>query len=132
MLATMPDKLWAAVSDKIVGTGGIFLDHTSHLWRSKNETLSDKTAEKEYGVPRSDILDGINAGELQFKEGSMHGNPWIRLLRTEVERFVEKKYGADYLKEKRTKKEIAEINKELKVLKIRMSELEDRKSHLLN
>ena len=67
----------------------IFLNDTSHLWGRKNETLSDKSAEKEYGISREDIIDAINSGELQYREGSMHGYPWYRLLRVEVERLVE-------------------------------------------
>ncbi|MCL1917837.1 MAG: hypothetical protein FWG14_05915, partial [Peptococcaceae bacterium] len=52
-------------------------------------------AEKEYGISRKEILEAINAGELQFREGSTHGNPWYRLLRIEIEAFVEKKYGKE-------------------------------------
>ena len=107
------------------------MSDTSHLWGQKNETLSDKSAEKEFGISSKDILDAINAGELQFREGSMHGNPWFRLLRVEVERLVEKKYGADYLKERKAKNELLEINRELKTLNKRVSELEDRKKELL-
>lgn len=103
----------------------------SNLWRQKNATLSDKSAEKEYGISREEIYNAINAGELQFREGSMHGYPWYRLLRVEVESLVEKRYGADYLKEKKTKKELSEINRELKTLKTRISELEAQKSQLL-
>ena len=107
------------------------MDNTSRLWGQKNATLSDKTAEKEYGISRREIIDAINAGELQFREGSMHGYPWYRLLRVEVEQLVEKKYGAAHLKEKKTKKELAEINKELKSLRSRVAELEARKQELL-
>lgn len=103
-----------------------------NLWGKKNETLSDKSAENEYGISRKEILDAINAGELQFRESSMHGNPWFRLLRVEMERLVEKKYGADYLKEKKTKKELSEINRELKELSKRTFELENRKKELLS
>jgi hypothetical protein len=106
------------------------MDDTLNLWGKKNETLSDKSAENEYGISRREILDAINAGELQFRESSMHGNPWFRLLRVEVERLVEKKYGTDYLKEKKTKKELSEINRELKTLNKRVSELEARKKEL--
>ena len=107
------------------------MSDTSHLWGIKNETLSDKSAEKEYGISNKEILDAINAGELQFRESSMHGNPWFRLLRVEVERLVEKKYGVNYLKEKKAKKELSEINQELKTLNKRISELENRKKELL-
>ena len=108
------------------------MSNTSNLWGIKNQTLSDKSAEKEYGINRREILEAINAGELQFREGNIYGNPWFRLLRVEVERLVEKKYGADYLKEKKTKKELSAINRELKTLYSRISELEYRKKELQN
>ena len=104
---------------------------TSRLWGQKGATLSDKSAEKEYGISRKEIREAINSGELQFREGSIHGNLWLRLLRVEVEKLVEKKYGADHLREKKNKKELEVINKELKELKARVSELEQRKEELL-
>ena len=105
---------------------------TSHLWAIKNETLSDKSVEKEYGLSRKEIIDAINAGQLQFREGSMHGNPWFRLLRVEVETLIEKKYGADYLKDRKVKKRLSEINKELKTLQNTLSMLEMEKRKLLD
>lgn len=47
----------------------------------------------------------------------------MRLLRSEVEAFVDKKYGNNYLKEKEIKKELAQINKELKRLKAQVTAL---------
>ena len=108
------------------------MNDTSHLWVIKNETMSDKSVEKEYGLSRKEIIDAINLGELQFREGSMHGNPWFRLLRVEVETFIEKKYGTDYLKDRKVKKYLSEINKELKALQNRMSKLEKEKRKLLD
>ena len=108
------------------------MNDTSHLWVIKNETMSDKSVEKEYGLSRKEIIDAINLGELQFREGSMHGNPWFRLLRVEVETFIEKKYGTDYLKDRKVKKRLSEINKELKTLQNRMSILEKEKRKLLD
>jgi len=108
------------------------MNENDRLWRQKNETLSDKTAEKEYGLTRNEIYDAINAGELQFREGSMYGSIWYRLLRVEVEQLVAKKYGYVYLAEKKNKKELSEINKELKTLNARIAELERRKKLLLN
>ena len=107
------------------------MSETSGLWGQKNETLSDKSAGLEYGITREEILKAINAGELQFREGSMHGNPWFRLLRVEVERYVEKVYGVDYLREKKSQKELAEINREIKNLNKRIIDLEKRKKELL-
>jgi len=104
---------------------------TPGLWGQKNETLSDKSAAQEYGIPRDEIYDAIRQGKLQYREGSMHGNPWYRLLRVEVERYVEQKYGALYLRERKSKKELSEINRELKKLNLRVAELEERKRELL-
>ena len=108
------------------------MNDTGNLWGQKKETLSDKSAEKEYGISHDEILEAINSRELQYKLGNMHGNPWFRLLRVEVERLVEKKYGYDYLKEKKVNKQLSEINRELKTLKKRILELEKRRDELVN
>lgn len=108
------------------------MNNTSNLWTQKDASLSDKTAAKEYGITRDEIIDAINTGTLQFKEGCTHGNPWFRLLRVEVENYVETTYGTAHLKEKKAKKELSEINKELKALRERASELESRKKELLD
>ena len=108
------------------------MSDTKHLWGQKNETLSDKSAAKEYGISREEIIEAINSGELQYKLSSMHGNPWFRLLRVEVERLVEKKHGSGYLKEIKVKKELTIINRELKELKKKIAELEERRDELLN
>ena len=44
------------------------MNETDGLWRQKNETLSDKTAEKEYGLTRNEIYDTINAGLCNFEK----------------------------------------------------------------
>lgn len=108
------------------------MNEESGLWRQKGETLSDVSAEKEYGISRKDIYNAINQQKLQFREGSMHGNPWFRLLRQEVETLVLEKFGEEYLKEKKVKKELLQLNRELKTLKARISEIEKRKSELQN
>ena len=48
-------------------------------------TLSDKTARMEYGLTQDEIYAAIDAGTLQYRPAAMHGNPWLRLLRREVE-----------------------------------------------
>ena len=46
-------------------------------WNRKGGTLSDVTAEKEYGVAREFIVKGIQAGKLEYREGSIWGNPYL-------------------------------------------------------
>ena len=103
----------------------------SGAWREKGETLSDVSAQKEYGISYNEIIKAIRQGKLQYREGSMHGNPWLRLLRQEVEALVLEKFGDEYLKEKKVKKELLLIDRELKTLKTRIKELEKRKNELL-
>ena len=52
-------------------------------WSRKGATLSDKTARKELGLTQEEIVAAIDAGQLQYRVGNIHGNPWLRLLRRE-------------------------------------------------
>ena len=54
-------------------------------WTAKDGTLSHKNACKEFGIPIDKLFDALKAGKLQFKENYAHGNPYYRLLRSEVE-----------------------------------------------
>jgi hypothetical protein len=100
-------------------------------WTRKGATLSDKTARKEFGLTQDEIVQAIRAGKLRYREGSIYGNPWLRLLRREVEALVKEKHGANYLKNQQAKTELARINSELKRLKTQIAALEERKSKLI-
>ena len=100
-------------------------------WTTKGATLSHKSAEKEFGLTFDEIVAGIHAGKLQYRENSIYGAPFLRLIRTEVEALVSEKYGKDHLNKKKWKKELAEINKTLKELKSQTLSLESRKAELL-
>lgn len=100
------------------------------VWSRKNATLSHKTAEKEFGLTFDEIVEAINAGKLQYRENNIYGSPFLRLIRTEVEALVSEKHGPDFLKQKQSRKELAEINKTLKTLKEQVQALESRKVEL--
>jgi len=100
-------------------------------WHRKDATFSDKTARKEFGLTQGEVFQAIRAGKLQYREGSMHGNPWLRLLRREVEALVKNKHGNGYLKEQQAKTALARINRELRRLKTQVASLEGQKSKLL-
>jgi len=40
-------------------------------WNRKGAVLSDVTAQKEYGVTRDFIVKGVQAGELEFRDGAV-------------------------------------------------------------
>jgi hypothetical protein len=76
------------------------MDEMGSEWRCKGTTLSDKTVRNEFGLTQDEIIRAIRVGTLHYREGSMYGNPWLRLLRREVEALVRKKHGNDYLKDR--------------------------------
>ena len=99
-------------------------------WTQTGGTLSDKTAYKEYGLTEAEVIHAIRAGKLQFRQGSVFGNPFFRLLRSEVEALVKKKHGDKFVKTSRIKSELSRINSKLKTLRRQMSALEKNKSAL--
>jgi hypothetical protein len=90
-----------------------------------------QTAREEFGLTQDEIIRAIRAGKLQYREASMHGNPWLRLLRREVEALVSKTRGKNYLNERQVKTELAHVNRELRRLRTHITRLEKRKADLL-
>jgi len=101
------------------------------VWSKKGATLSDKSARKEFGLTQEEIIEAINDGKLQYRHNSIFGNPFLRLIRSEVEALVDEKHGSNYLKKKKFKKELAQVNRELRILKTQVASLEQRKAELL-
>lgn len=100
-------------------------------WVGRGQTLSDKRACEELGLTREEIFEAIRDGKLQYRQGSVHGNPWLRLLRREVEAFVEEKHGQAHLGRRRAEAELARVNRDLRALKRQIAVLEARKAELL-
>jgi len=100
------------------------------VWTRKGATLSDKSARQEFGLTQQEIVAAIRAGKLQFRENSAHGNPYLRLLRDEVEALVGEKAGQDQLRKKKLQKELADLNKEARKLKARLKVIEERRDEL--
>ena len=101
-------------------------------WNRKGATLSDTTAKKEYGVDRDFIVKGIRAGKLEYREGAIWGNPYLRLLRSQLERYIAEELGADRLSSGKNQTELRKIKKEMTTLKKRLKELEAQKIELEN
>jgi len=99
-------------------------------WNRKGATLSDKTANKEYGVDRDFIVKGIRAGKLEYREGAIWGNPYLRLLRSQLERYIAEELGKDRLSSAKKQTEFRKIKKEIASLKKRLDELQARRMEL--
>jgi hypothetical protein len=101
-------------------------------WGRKGATLSDKTARAEFGLTQEEIYDAIDAGKLQYRRAAMHGYPWLRLLRREVEDLVSTRHGERYLRERQARTELKRVNRELKQLRTQLTALEERRAALLS
>ena len=99
-------------------------------WNRKGATLSDVTAKKEYGVDRDFIIKGIHAGKLEYREGVIWGNPYLRLLRSQLEKYIVEELGQDSLSKEKNKTELRKIKSEIKKGKKRLKELKARKMEL--
>ena len=93
--------------------------------------MSDKSARLEFGLSQEEIIEAIRTGKLQFCESSMHGNPWFRLLRHEVETLVQEEGGLDQLQKKKIQKELSDLNKEARKIATRMKAIERRRAELM-
>jgi|GEM_PF-129108 len=97
-------------------------------WNRKGATLSDVTAKAEYGVSRDFIVKGIQTGKLEYREGSIWGNPYLRVLRSQLEKYIAEELGEDYLLRLKNQTELRRVKKEISDLKQRLEGLQQRKN----
>jgi hypothetical protein len=95
-----------------------------HEWLAKGATLSDKSARAEFGLTQEEIYAAVREGKLQYREASVHGSPWLRLLRREVQALVASKHGEAHLERQTKSTELRRVERELKQLRRQVAELE--------
>ncbi len=101
------------------------------LWNKPGEALSHKNACKEFGLTEDELLDAMKSGKLQYRENYAHGNPYFRLLRSELKLLVCELYGPERLEEQAVKHQLQKINRELNSLKRKIKALEKQKAKLI-
>ena len=100
------------------------------IWGRKGGTLSDKTAQQEFGLSQQEIYQAVREGKLQYRENNVFGNPYLRLLRHELERLVAEKCGERGLERKKLEHELAQVKQQLRKLKTQTASLERRRVEL--
>ena len=82
-------------------------------------------------MSRDFIVKGIRAGKLEYREGAIWGNSYLRVLRSQLEHYIAAQLGSSHLTNtktqtelRRVKKEIAEHKKKLTALQVRKAEIE--------
>ena len=96
-------------------------------WNRKGATLSDVTAQTEYGVSREFIVQGIRSGQLEYREGEIWGNPYLRVLRSQLEKYIVEELGTERLIWVKNQTELRAIKKEMTSLKKKLDALQIRK-----
>jgi len=101
------------------------------VWTKKGCTLSDRSAREEFGLTQEEIIKTVNDGELHYRVNSVYGNPFLRLIRSEVGVLVEKKYGGTHVEKRRIQMELTQIERDLRALRAKTARLQKRRSELL-
>lgn len=127
------DLLWATVMMAPPLTR--FLHHECSMaqygeWTQKGATLSDVTAQDEYGINRDFIVAGIKAGRLEYREGAVWGNPYLRLLRSQLEAHIATELGAGYLANVKNQAELRGVKKEIAATARKLKQLQTRQAAL--
>jgi hypothetical protein len=99
-------------------------------WNRKGATLSDVTAEKEYGVDRDFIVEGIESGKLECRDGAIWGNPYLRILRSQLETYIAAQLGCEYLANQKSQTELRAVKKQIAGFQQKLAALEARKAAL--
>jgi hypothetical protein len=99
-------------------------------WNRNGAVLSDVTAQKEYGISGEFIVEGIQAGKLEFREGVVWGNPYLRILRSQLEPYIAEKLGSEHLTIRKAQTDLRAVNKEIADLTTKLSTLKARKADL--
>ncbi len=99
-------------------------------WTQKGAALSDVTAKTEYGVSRDFIVKAIRAGKLEYRDGAIFGNPYLRILRSQLEKCIIEELGEDYLIKIKNETELRKVKKEIASLKKKLDVLQNRKTVL--
>lgn len=108
-----------------------WLKMSESLWRKSGETLSHKNACKEFGLTEDEVFKAMKAGKLQYRENVAHGNPYFRLLRSEVKSLVCELFGPDHLETQAVKHKLQKVNREINSLKRKLKSLEKQKAELI-
>ena len=99
-------------------------------WTRKGASLSDVTAKNEYGVDRDFIVRGIRAEKLEYREGVMHGNPYLKILRGQLEKYIADELSEEYLLNVKHKTELQKVRNEITGLNKKLNILLKRKTQL--
>jgi predicted nucleic acid-binding Zn-ribbon protein len=75
-------------------------------------------------------VHGIRAGKLEYREGSIWGNPYLRILRSQLEHYIAEQFGSNHLAGSKVQTELRKVNKEIAGLMKKLAALQVRKTEM--
>lgn len=66
-------------------------------------------------------------GKLEYRDGAIWGNPYLRILRSQLEEYIADELGKEYLMKVKNELELRKIKEEISETKKRLSVLQTRK-----
>jgi hypothetical protein len=75
-------------------------------------------------------VEGIRAGKLEYRKGSIRGNPYLRILRNQLEKYIAEELGQNHFSNTKNLKELRKIKREIANLRKKMSELEAQRTEI--
>ncbi|MCP3679710.1 MAG: hypothetical protein GY782_05370 [Gammaproteobacteria bacterium] len=87
---------------------------SSSDWRTPGASLSDKNARLEYKITQEEIIAQMRSGRFKYQQNVMHGNPYYKLLRHEIEEYIFDTYGVHELQRRQYMKRLEAIEKALR------------------
>ena len=73
---------------------------------------------------------GYPAGKLEYRDGAVWGNPYLRVLRSQLEPYIAEQLGLEHLVNKKARTELHAISKEIVDIRTKLAALEARKAEL--
>jgi flagellar motility protein MotE (MotC chaperone) len=76
------------------------------------------------------VVFGIQAGKLEHREGTKWGNPYLKVLMSQLERPIAEKIGSSHLASTKAQTELLKVKKEIAELKKTLAALQSRKAEI--
>lgn len=99
-------------------------------WTKQGGTLSLNNACKEFGLTEEEVFGAIKLGKLQYRQNFAHGNPYFKLLRSEVKLLALELHGTESVNAIELTHKLQIINTEINSIKKKLSTLEKQKNEL--
>lgn len=100
----------------------------NEYWKLKGGSLTVEQAVKEFEVAPDFIMNAINIGKLEFRQGNTKGRYWTKILRIQLDRLIkEDPAGSLHLARLQVSRGLHKVNGEISSIKKMLAGLQEKK-----